>query len=143
GEVIVHDDLLSYAGDVEVAEQHNEDSGFTCIAALREPAADQPLEPLAETITESARDILAAYLHPTLAQRLKEHQSTFINEHRKVTILFVGFEDFDYDSDHGVGTKLQDYLVEAIRSAESYGGYFSKADMGDKGSKYLVLFGTP
>jgi len=42
-----------------------------------------------------------------------------------------------------VGEKLQAYLLAVMRIVERYGGFFSRADMGDKGSKYIILFGTP
>ena len=87
--------------------------------------------------------VLAAYLHPAIASRVESGQSGFVNEHRKVTVLFVNFGDFDYDHDPQVGKKLQDYLVEVIRIVQSYDGYLKQVDMGDKGSKYIVLFGAP
>jgi len=140
GEVIVHNDLLADVSGAAVVEDRG---GFSCITALEQRAARQPLEPLSGLIPDDARETLAAYLHPTIAQRLRSNQGGFINEHRRVTVLFVSFSGFDYDGDPRVGEKLQDYLLEAMEIVARYDGYFSKADMGDKGSKYIVLFGTP
>src|SRR5690606_27659637 len=50
---------------------------------------------------------------------------------------------FDYDNDSDVVSKLQDYLSQVIRIVKRYDGYLNKVDMGDKGSKYIVLFGAP
>jgi len=140
GEVVVHNDLLRYVGGVKITERRGD---FACMAGMEPRARRQPIAPVGGTLTDAAAAALAAYLHPALASRLREDQSGFINEHRKVTMLFGGYSGFDYDDDPQVGGKLQKYLLEVMRIVERYGGYFSRADMGDKGSRYLVLFGAP
>ncbi len=140
GEIVAHNDLIQCAGTVKVSEERGE---FTCVAGLPRKATHRPLPPLVGDLADSVGETLAAYLHPVLAQRLRENQTVFINEHRKVTVLFASFSGFDYDNDPAVGGKLQDYLLAAMRVVDRYGGFFSRADMGDKGSKYIVVFGTP
>ena len=68
----------------------------------------------------------------------------FINEHRQVTVLFVRFDGFDYDDDPaGERAGSRHYFAAVVRVVQRYDGYLNKVDMGDKGSKYIVLFGAP
>jgi adenylate cyclase len=139
-EIVIHSDLLPYAGPVKVIKQEDQ---FITVAGLIRKASHDSLPPLIGAVNDKVRRRLASYLHPALAERLLENQAVFINEHRKVTVLFAMFTGFDYDSDQDVTVKLQDYLLTVMRIVERYGGFFSRADMGDKGSKYIILFGTP
>ena len=140
GEIVVHEDLLQYASPVKVIELRGR---FACVTKMERKAAHRPLRPLTGAISDHIRNTLASYLHPVVAERLRENQTVFINEHRKVTILFAMFSGFDYDNDPAVSEKLQAYLLAVMRIVERYEGFFSRADMGDKGSKYIILFGTP
>ncbi|HYF64539.1 MAG TPA: tetratricopeptide repeat protein, partial [Herpetosiphonaceae bacterium] len=67
----------------------------------------------------------------------------FINEHRHVVVMFVRFGGFDYDGDPRVSARLQAYFAAVVERIQRYDGYLNKIDMGDKGSKYIVLFGAP
>ena len=142
GEVVIHDDLLASAGGVDVVDVIEKRDGFSCLARLRERAAGAPLAPLGKLAPQAIKTV-AAYMHPIIAQRLSEGQASFINEHRKVAVLFVSFGSFDYDHDPDVGSRLQAYLSQVICLVHRYDGYLNKVDMGDKGSKYIVLFGAP
>src|SRR5262249_23686700 len=135
----VHNTLLEYVRDADVVEERG---GFSCIAGLGRRARSAPLARI-ERISEAAVETIARYLHPSIADRLRAGQSGFLNEHRKVTALFVNFGGFDYDHDQQVGAKLQAYLVQVIQTIQRYDGYLNKVDMGDKGSKYIVQFGAP
>ena len=139
GEVVVHHDLLSGVTGVEVIREQGE---FCWIGRLSPPPTPQPLPPLSD-VSETAVAIIAHYLHPTIAQRLQTGQTGFLNEHRLVTTLFVRFTGFDYDNDPLLGEKLQAYLVQVIDIIHRYDGYLNKVDMGDKGSKAIILFGAP
>jgi class 3 adenylate cyclase/tetratricopeptide (TPR) repeat protein len=139
GEVVAHNDLLAAAGLVELREPRGD---FGCVARLGRPAAPAPLPELGD-IPAAALPTFASYIHPSIAQRVQAGQAGFINEHRKVTVLFVSFGGFDYDADPAVGDKLQGYLGRVIQAIQRYDGYLNKVDMGDKGSKYIVLFGAP
>ncbi|HEX9369482.1 MAG TPA: adenylate/guanylate cyclase domain-containing protein, partial [Roseiflexaceae bacterium] len=138
GEVVIHIDLLPFAGEAEtVAAQPR-------FARVRRLDRRVPRSPLAAPSVPPPIDgIITAYLHPSIVQRLTAGQIGFVNEHRKVTIIFVQFSGFDYDDDPSVGARLQSYLVEVIRCVQRYDGHLLQADMDDKGSKYIVLFGAP
>jgi class 3 adenylate cyclase/tetratricopeptide (TPR) repeat protein len=140
GEVVVHNAMLADAGPLIIVEQRD---GFSCVGALADAAAPAPLVRLDQAASETSAWALQCYLPPAIAQLITAGQTGFINEHRKVTVLFVSFGGFDYDHDPGVGARLQTYLLQVIRIVQYYDGYLNKVDMGDKGSKYIVLFGAP
>ena len=139
GEVVVANQLLPYAGQVVVYETRGD---FTCLSKLRRVAAPRPLPQLPPLSPEST-SLIGRYIHPNIAQRLQRDQTGFVNEHRHVTVIFASFSGFDYDGDLTVGDKLQAYLTQVIHIVHQYDGYLNKVDMGDKGSKYIILFGTP
>lgn len=92
---------------------------------------------------DAVPDIAGTFLHPAIAQRLRAGQGEFVSEHRQVTVLFVSFAGFDYDADPSVAISLQQYFSTVMGIVEHYDGFINKVDMGDKGSKYVVLFGAP
>ena len=138
GEVVIHNDLLRFSGEIEIVEDRD---GFTCVSKLHETIEPAPLSDL-EIAPEKVMHT-ANYLHPVLIERLQGGQQQFLNEHRKVVILFVSFSGFDYDHDPNVVKNLQGYLSQVIQIVDRYDGYVNKVDMGDKGSKYIVMFGAP
>jgi class 3 adenylate cyclase/tetratricopeptide (TPR) repeat protein len=138
GEVIVQSDLLP-ASDSETTAVSQ---GFCRLVRLAHRVEPAPLQPLGELEPETIQTI-AAFLPPSIAERLRDGQASFVNEHRKVAVLFAGFSGLDYDGDPRVGAKLQTYLSEVIRIVQRYDGYLNKVDMGDKGSKIVILFGAP
>lgn len=139
GETVVHNDLLHYQNAVVIAEQRG---SFSLVSHVARPVEKAPLRQI-EEIIPSSLSTFAAYLHPAIAQRIRVGQIGFIDEHRKVTMLFVRFDGFNYDQDPKVSVRLQHYLGSVIQVVHRYDGYLNKVDMGDKGSKYVVLFGTP
>ncbi len=139
GEVVLHQSLLQAAAPLEVRTQRE---GFAIVAGLTGEALPQPLSPLAQLSPQTA-SLAAAYIHPSIAARLQEGQVSFINEHRKVTILFVNFAGYNYEQDPQAGSRLQAYLLQIIQVVARYDGYLNKVDMGDKGSKCVIIFGAP
>lgn len=87
--------------------------------------------------------IAARFLHPGLLAKLDGEGRSFINEHRRVVILFVSFErEHLADPYRDIGW-LQDFYVQALSLVRDYDGYINKIDMGDKGAKIIILFGAP
>lgn len=140
GEVVIHHSLQPLAGAVEVIEERH---GFLCVGKLPRRASRQPLQTTELETKAEIPEFVASFLHPLLVERVNQGRSGFINEHRKVTVLFVSFNNFDYDHDPQVSAKLQTFLADVIRLVQQYDGYLNKVDMGDKGSKFIVLFGAP
>ena len=87
--------------------------------ALHRRARHRPAPPLADPLPDSAGQTLASYLHPAIAQRLRDNQLGFINEHRKVTVLFASFSGIEYDADPSACDKLQEYLLAVMRITQS------------------------
>ncbi|MEO7912227.1 MAG: adenylate/guanylate cyclase domain-containing protein, partial [Roseiflexaceae bacterium] len=139
GEIVVDDQLLDDLGALAGVEQRN---GFSCIGRMLRPARPVPMRPLPE-ISTAAAAVYTRYLHPAIAQRIAAGQAGFINEHRQVSVLFVNFSGFDYDDDPQAGARLQSYLHKVFAVVRRYDGSVNLVDMGDKGSKYIVLFGAP
>ena len=139
GEVVVHSALLAGLDAVIVAEQRGD---FSCVAHLQQRTERAPLDDLG-SLTEDSFLALQCFLPAAIAQRIDSGQAGLVNEHRRVTILFVKFSGFDYDHDPEIGSTLQRYLSSVLRIVQRYDGYLNKVDMGDKGSKAIVLFGAP
>lgn len=138
GEVVAETLWASAVPGVELGEARGD---FSLVRTLHPLAAPQPLVPLELYTIPPER--IAAYIHPTLARLIQEGQISFINGHRKVTVVFVSFGGFDYDHDPDLNARLQAYLKEVFATVARYDGYVNKVDMGDKGSKVIVLFGAP
>ncbi|MEI6777302.1 MAG: adenylate/guanylate cyclase domain-containing protein [Chloroflexales bacterium] len=140
GDVVVHRDLIDLAPSILTsADMHGD---YRLVSALSELPSYAPLPPL-PAASESLLATLTAFVHPLLVHRLLDGQMGFVNEHRSVTVLFVGFSGFDYDRDPYVGDRLQAYFVQVARIVQQYDGDVNKIDMGDKGSKLVVVFGAP
>lgn len=144
GEVAVHVDLMPDLGYVRAEPRDSSIATAAYFTILRsaeipEPAPLQPLPPLSAAAVRR----IAAFLPPTIARRLDDGEVGFVGEHRAITAAFLGFDGFDYDGDPEVVAKLQRYLGQVFAIVGRYGGYVNKVDMGDKGSKALILFGAP
>ncbi|NTW97614.1 MAG: hypothetical protein HGB28_03595, partial [Oscillochloris sp.] len=139
GDVVVHRDLLNLAPAIRAVEERGD---YRLVVDVPGQPIYAPLPPLPEA-DGALLPVLSAFLHPSLARRLLDGQTGFVNEHRSVTVLFVGFSGFDYDRDPQVGARLQAYIAQVARIVEQYDGDLNKIDMGDKGSKLVVIFGAP
>jgi adenylate cyclase len=58
-------------------------------------------------------------------------------------VLFVGFEGFDFDRDPTALARFRAYVVQVARVVRRFDGDLNKIDFGDKGSKFVVVFGAP
>ncbi len=85
----------------------------------------------------------AAFLDERLRRRVRASKTPFYGEHRTVTTSFINFEDLDYDNDVNAPLRLNLYYVFLCDVVNRYGGFVSRIDTADKGSKALVLFGAP
>lgn len=152
--VVAHRDVLDPAVRVALAQllnaadSHSTDTsdGYLAYARIAHLQGDvtHVLRPqFPATLSVTRRGFLEAFHHPSIALRLSKGQRDLINEHRKVTVLFVQFRDFDYDTDPYVCEHLQAYLSDVLWIIGRYDGYLRQVDIGDKGSKYIVMFGAP
>lgn len=139
GDVVAHRDVLQLTPTIVATEERGD---YRLVTDLLGSPVYAPL-PALPAADEALLPTLRAFLHPALARRLLDGQAGFVNEHRSVTVLFVGFGGFDYDDDPQVGARLQAYVAQVARIVEQYEGDLNKVDMGDKGSKLVVVFGAP
>ena len=77
-----------------------------------------------------------------IAERLLAGLGGFVDEHRRLTVLFVGFGGPDY-SNRDAAKRLQAYLGPAIEIITRYDGHLRQVETGDKGSLYVAVFGAP
>jgi len=64
-------------------------------------------------------------------------------EHRKVTILFINFQGFNFERDTKAIVNLQRYFSELESIVERYDGSIDKVDLASNGYNVMVLFGVP
>jgi adenylate cyclase len=140
GEVILHRSLADLTAELVSSEQRGDFIRVTGLLKHNSVGAAAPIDyPASPSLIERIRP----FIHPATARRIQDGQTSFINEHRNVTVLFVSFEGFEYDNDPHVAQDLQHYFSHVLEVVQHYDGDLNKIDMGDKGSKYVVLFGAP
>lgn len=81
---------------------------------------------------------LKNFINPYILEKISSGYQGLLNEHRKATILFVSFENKKEDLNF-----LQNFYLKVREIIDKYEGYLNKIDMGDKGSKFLIIFGAP
>ena len=138
GEVVVDHRLLEGGLSVDVLERRG---SWSVIGRLREPISPVRPAPLASVDEGTARR-LAPFLHPAIAERLRSGRREFVNEHRKVTVAFVGVPELATDDLRSVAA-LQRFLAAAVRVIDGYGGHLRQVATGDKGSLLVACFGAP
>ena len=138
GEVVAHADLLQRCSGIELDWQEGD---FARVTAIRpRPTRSRPGQ--LPRSRAAALPTLAAYLHPVIAERLLAGLGSFVDEHRRLTVLFVGFGGPDY-SNRDAAMRLQAYLAPAVEIITRYDGHLRQVETGDKGSLYIAFFGAP
>ncbi len=106
------------------------------------------LEPLApdwaQLDTEQrqvAESALKGYIPNSIRARL-DQQADWLAELRRMTILFVGIGNLDYEADDA-SERLQDLLQAAQDLIHRFEGSLGKVNVDDKGTVLLILFGVP
>jgi class 3 adenylate cyclase/predicted ATPase len=138
GEVIAHHALLRDGLGAEVLERRGRWEVVGGLHGRVPPVRTGQLDPLDEGMARR----LAPFLHPAIAERLRSGRRDFVNEHRKVTVAFVGVPDLTVD-DPGSVAALQRFLAAAVRVIDRYGGHLRQVATGDKGSLLVACFGAP
>lgn len=116
------------------------DHGFVRIDAARVPKVERGYAPLVPDA--SWNEFARAFIDPPIYHRMQLGIDS-VGEIRRVSVIFLAFSGFDYDSDVTVGDKLNELYRWVQSVTKSYNGSINKLDMGDKGSKLLITFGTP
>ena len=139
GEVVLHESIASDVGPGSVEPRA---AGYVVLkgALPLQPA----LGPVAVDESPGAWDgELALFLHPRIRERLAAGFREFVAEHRAVTVLFVGFDGFDYDGDRAVADALQRYFERVLSVLARYDASLLEIDVADKGSVFIVALGAP
>ncbi|MBN2145765.1 MAG: tetratricopeptide repeat protein [Anaerolineales bacterium] len=117
--------------------------GFARLEALRGEVPARPNPPMPPPVSAPAAiQALRPFLPPQAFEKILLGAAGFVNEHRQVSVLFVNFEGINYalaDAVQALGNYLKDFFAVVSR----YDGYIRQVEMGDKGSKVIVMFGAP
>jgi class 3 adenylate cyclase/tetratricopeptide (TPR) repeat protein len=139
GEVVAHHGLLDDGRTgAEILERRGR---WSVIGSLGGPVLPVRAVPR-PSIDEGTAGRLAPFLHPAIAERLRSGRREFVNEHRKVTVAFVGVPELAVDDPRSVAD-LQRFLAAAVRVIDRYGGHLRQVASGDKGSLLVACFGAP
>jgi class 3 adenylate cyclase/tetratricopeptide (TPR) repeat protein len=138
GEVVVGDALLDLDLGATVVERR---AGWSVVGGLRGRVARRRPAAL-QWVDEHTARWLAPFLHPAIAERLRSGQRDLVNEHRKVTVAFVGLPELATE-DPGSVAGLQRFVAAAVRVVDRYGGHLRQVASGDKGTVLVISFGAP
>ncbi len=142
GEIVLHPSLVERLTESDINGRPLE-AGFVRLEALPVEVRPRPHFPLPKTSDEAAAvEQLRPFLPPSIYERLAAGQELLVNEHRRVTILFLSFSGIDYEALDAV-ERLTSYIADLFATVEQYGGHVRQVEMGDKGSKAILLFGAP
>jgi class 3 adenylate cyclase len=138
GEVVVDPELLEGGMSTEILERRGR---WSVVGSVRERVSPVRPAPLDSIDEETARR-LAPFLHPAIAERLRAGRRDLVNEHRKVTVAFVGLPGLAAADSRSVAA-LQRFLAAAVRVIDRYDGHLRQVATGDKGNLLLAYFGAP
>ena len=144
----------------EAAEgEHRAEPGLTVLhpAFLKKPARGLQVRPLDQgyalllkpqktrlrglpILPSPSREAVQRLIPPYLKEFAKRDVP---GEHRGTAVLFVAISGLDFEADAAVHEKLQVLYALLSTAAARYGGVLNKLDMGDKGTKALLFFGSP
>ena len=138
-QVVVDATLLAGGHGIELARGRGGPAVVTRLSTRPRRAAPRPP---AAAVAAAAAERLPAFLHPAIAERIRRGQVGLVNEHRTVTMAFIGFPDLVSDRP-GAVDRLQRYVASAVRVVDRWGGHLRQVNIGDKGSLLVIAFGAP
>jgi predicted ATPase/class 3 adenylate cyclase len=138
GQVVVDGGLLQAGHGIDAVALGGD---AHLVIRVEPPVGTAPAGP-PRPVDDATASRLVPFLHPVIAERLHAGRRGLVNEHRKVTVAFVGLPDLP-DDDAEAATSLQAYMAAAVGVIDRYGGHLNQVDTGDKGCVLMLLFGTP
>lgn len=143
GEVVLDATALAALGDrVALVERRTDpDTGRVCgvLAALRVPVPDAPeSEP-----PPLDRELVRPWLLPPVYERITTGRGELLAELRAAYPVFLRFAGIDFDDDAAAIDQLDDFVVQAQRVFDRYGGNLLQLTLGDKGAYLYGVFGSP
>ncbi|HEY7731082.1 MAG TPA: adenylate/guanylate cyclase domain-containing protein, partial [Gaiellaceae bacterium] len=138
GEVVLHESVSEWSGTID--RRWRRGSWF-CVTGLRPAPATRRRQRLSPALLD---DRLRRFLHPSVAARLELGPAGFVNEHRTVTVLFVGFGlGTGGPLDSVSGARLQSYLASVVDVLARYDAFLRQVEIGEKGSLFIACVGAP
>ncbi len=120
------------------------ENGFGVLTNIENQSQIRSENLFSVNIKKADEEKLMELLPPYLIDRAGEGT---LGENRSTTVIFLSFKGFDKDlkeknfkAFYDNISALYDYFLSTIKS---YGGIVNKIDMGDKGMKAIILFGSP
>lgn len=104
--------------------------------------------PLKKTLPAKSEGAIPQNIETFLPRHLIDRAGEgALGEHRGAAVIFIGFEGIspggsaeDAEKFH---SDLNVFFRHLVASCQNYGGIVNKVDMGDKGMKAILLFGSP
>lgn len=87
-------------------------------------------------------ELAKPFIDPPIFNRMELGLDS-VGEIRLVSVIFMSFSGLNYDKDPDVTKKLDSIYNWVYDLSRRYVGSINKVDMGDKGSKMILTFGTP
>jgi len=139
GEIILTPLVSELCGDCggEVLED-----GFVKLTLENEPPVYDKYISTTDQFRESWAELAKAFIDPPVYNRVKLGLDS-VGEIRRVSVIFMSFSGLDYDEDSEVTEKLDVVYNWVYGLTQKYNASINKVDMGDKGSKMILTFGTP
>ncbi len=138
GEVVCHDRFRERCRGLVVAEERGDVSVIDRIDEMPDPAPYPPPPPLPPRAVE----VIERFVPRSVADRITLGQRRFVNEHRRLAVVFAGFGEIDVSSEDGAAF-LVDRASMALVAAERFDGYLHQIEAGDKGLLAVISFGAP
>lgn len=137
GEIVIHPSSRNFFKEGEIEGEFLKIRDFS-FREIREIEKEHSLR-------ESTENYLNEFLPQYLAERAGEG---VLGEHRNTTVIFLGISGLkimgenhsDYSDFHEKINEFYDFLYGKV---SDYGGIINKIDIGDKGMKAIILFGSP
>jgi class 3 adenylate cyclase/tetratricopeptide (TPR) repeat protein len=136
GEVVCQDPFRAQCDGLATIERE----GISVIDRIDRTPDPAPYPPLT-AMPADAIEVLARFVARSVVDRISLGHRRFVNEHRRLTVLFAGFGWIDVSSDGGVSFLL-DRASKALAAAERVDGYLHQIEAGDKGVVAVVSFGA-
>ena len=138
GEIILHPSLANkFRNNIKFKED-----GFGKVVSFLEDLKGKKF--FSVNYYSKSEEMLLKILPKHLLERAGEGT---LGEHRATTVIFLAFSDIPLPSDeeevvffHSKVDTLYNFFFEM---AKNFGGTINKIDMGDKGMKAIILFGSP
>jgi class 3 adenylate cyclase/tetratricopeptide (TPR) repeat protein len=145
GEVVLDASVVAnvreQVGVREWRMSHEQDEPYAIVNALLIPISPHPWGLLTANALQPTQ--LRPWILPSIYERIRAGQTSFLAELRPAVALFLSFEGIDYDHDEEARDKLDAFLCWSQQIIARYEGSLLQLTIGDKGSYFYVAFGAP